>query len=72
MGDEERRAATQDARGSRKRCILSFRAGMAALASRLSQSLLSSPKLGFANKAANPDTEKSRKYLSTGKHTFDR
>ena len=41
MGDEERRAATQDARGSRKRCVLSFRAGMAAVSSRLSQSLLS-------------------------------
>ena len=56
MGDEERRPATQDARGSHKYVSSASAQEWQLSSSRLSQSLL--PKLGFANKAANPDTEK--------------
>ena len=55
MGDEERRPATQDARGSHK-----YVSSASAQEWQLSQALaeLALPQAWLANKAANPDTEK--------------
>ena len=61
MGDEERRPATQDARGSHKYVSSASAQEWQLSSSRLSQSLL--PKLGFANKAANPREKAASIYL---------